>query len=249
MGRFRLDLAGGVLTHDDKAAALGPRGVAVLAALVEHAGEYVSKSRLLDAGWPGAVVEEGNLAVQIAAIRRILAADGGERWIETLPRRGYRFVGPVKKLTGEEAVGPPARRSNLPAALSSFIGRERELVEIKRLLPGKRLVTIQGAGGIGKTRIALQTAAEVVDAYRDGVWIAELGSIREPALVATTVAQVLGLAEKTSKSSEDSLLAYLKSRDVLLVLDNREHVISACASLVDSILRQAKEVTIVATSR
>src|SRR5690349_7823711 len=249
MGRFRLDPASGVLTHDDKATALGVRGVAVLAALVEHAGEYMSKSRLLDAGWPGAVVEEGNLPVQIAAVRRILAADGGEHWIETLPRRGYRFVGPVKKLTNDWPVSPVTRRSNLPAPHTSFVGRERELVELKRLLPAKRLITIIGTGGIGKTRLALQVAAEVVDAYRDGVWLAELASIREPALVPTTVGQVLGLTEKTSKPSMDSLLTHVRSRQILLFLDNCEHLIDACARLVEAVLREAKAATVIATSR
>ena len=249
IGSFRLDPDVGVLTTNGSPTALGRRAVAVLAELVDHANEYVPKERLLEAGWPNAVVEEGNLPVQIAAIRRVLAGSGGEHRIETLPRRGYRFVGPVKKLTGQRPTASSIPRSNLPAALTSFIGRERELVEIKRLLPGKRLLTIQGAGGIGKTRLALQVAAEVVDAYRDGVWLAELGSIRDPGLVSTTVAQLLGLAEKSSSSSTEGLCAYLKSRQVLLVLDNCEHLIDACARLAEAALRGAKELTIIATSR
>ena len=249
IGSFQLDPAGGVLTINGRPAALGGRAVAVLAKLVEHASEYVSKERLLDAGWPDSVVEEGNLPVQIAAIRRALASWGGEHWIETLTRRGYRFVGPVKRLTNDRPSASSAPRSNLRAVLTSFIGRERELVEVKRLLPLKRLVTIQGAGGIGKTRLALQVAAEVVDAYRDGVWLAELGSIRDPALVSTTVAQLLGLVEKSSTSSTEGLCAYLKSRQLLLVLDNCEHLIDACARLAEAALRAAKELTIIATSR
>jgi len=249
IGSFQLDPEGGVLTRDGKPAALGRRAVAVLAKLVEHASEYVSKERLLDAGWPESVVEEGNLPVQIAAIRRALASAGGEHWIETLSRRGYRFVGPVKKLTNDRPSASSTPKSNLPAVLTSFIGRERELVEIKRLLPGKRLVTILGAGGIGKTRLALQVAAEVVDAYRDGVWVAELGSIGDPALVAITVAQLLGVADKPGQSATESLCAYLKSRQLLVVLDNCEHLIEACARFADTVLREAKEVTIIATSR
>jgi predicted ATPase/DNA-binding winged helix-turn-helix (wHTH) protein len=249
IGSFRLDPEGAVLTMNGKPTALGRRAVAVLAELVEHANEFVSKQRLLDAGWPHSVVEEGNLPVQIAAIRRALAADGGEGWIETLTRRGYRFVGPVKKLTSDWRTATPNLRSNLPAALTSFVGRERELVEIKRLLPSRRLVTILGAGGIGKTRLALQVAAEVVDAYRDGVWVAELESIQHPTLVSTTVAQSLGLAEKSSASPIERLCAYLKSRQLLLVLDNCEHLVDACARLASAVLRAAKEVTIIATSR
>ena len=125
----------------------------------------------------------------IQQIRRALRDDPRTpRFIETIPRRGYRFVGPVSELSANRPAGL-TRRSNLPEALTSFIGRERELVEVKRLLPNKRLVTILGAGGIGKTRLALQVAAEVLDAYRDGVWMAELAAIRDPSLVPATVTQ------------------------------------------------------------
>ena len=171
IGPFRLDAEAGVLTKTGVPVALGSRGVAVLTTLVRRRGEYVQKGSIMDAAWPGIVVEESNLAVQISAIRRALAqAPGGKHWIETLARRGYRFVGPVVEIApGQQPTLPGSQRSNLPEAQTSFIGRERELVEIKRLLPGTRLLTLVGAGGIGKTRLALQAAAEVVDAYRDGV--------------------------------------------------------------------------------
>ena len=179
LGPFRLDSEAGVLTKAGVPMALGSRAVAVLTALVERANEYVPKASLMDAAWPDVVVEESNLAVQISAIRRVLSqAPGGERWIETLARRGYRFVGPVTALPDAlpQGAAPESRRTNLPEPLTSFIGRERELVEIKRLLPGNRLLTLVGIGGIGKTRLALQVAAEAIDAYRDGVWFVELGA-------------------------------------------------------------------------
>ena len=191
IGPFRLDSEVGLLTHAGVPVALGPRAVAVLTALVEHANEYVAKGRIMDAAWPGVVVEESNLAVQISAIRHVLAQElGGERWIETLSRRGYRFVGPMTELPAKQpqATGDGIQRTNLPEPLTSFIGRERELVEIKRLLPGKRLLTLVGVGGNGKTRLALQVAAEVMDAYRDGVWLVELASITDASLVTPSVA-------------------------------------------------------------
>src|SRR5947207_2019447 len=141
IGSFRLDPDRGVLSRQGLATALGPRAVTVLAALVDRANRYVTKAELFDAAWPNAVVEEGNLAVQIAAIRRVFAEEGAERWIETLPRRGYRFVGPVRKLTIPAPTTPGVPRSNLPPALTSFVGRERELVGLKRFLSTKRLVT------------------------------------------------------------------------------------------------------------
>jgi DNA-binding winged helix-turn-helix (wHTH) protein len=100
IGPFQLDPEAGILMRDGMPTVLGPRAAAVLKVLVERAGKYVSKDALIDAAWAGLVVEEGNVAVQVAAIRRVLAeTPGGERWIETLPRRGYRFVGPVTELT------------------------------------------------------------------------------------------------------------------------------------------------------
>jgi predicted ATPase/DNA-binding winged helix-turn-helix (wHTH) protein len=251
-GPFRLRPEAGVVTRDGMPCALGTRGVAVLTALVEHANEYVSKASLMDAAWPGLVVEENNLAVQVSAIRHVLAnTPGGERWVETLPRRGYRFVGPVTKLSDDLASDIPDRnrRSNLPEQLTSFVGRERELVDIKRLLPGKRLLTVIGVGGIGKTRVALQVAAEVIDAYRDGVWLVELASINDPALVPASLAQPLGVQEKAGTPLVQTLCVHLKSRKLLLILDNCEHLLEACAALANAVLRTAAQVTIIATSR
>ena len=137
IGPFRLDSAAGVLTKAGVPMALGARAVAVLTTLVKRTNEYVPKGSIMDAAWPGVVVEESNLAVQISAIRRVLSqVPGGEHWIETLARRGYRFVGPVTELPDDRQDPSSSKRSNLPEPLTSFIGRERELVEIKRLLPG-----------------------------------------------------------------------------------------------------------------
>lgn len=252
LGPFRLDPEAGVLTHAGLPTPLGERGVAVLTALVKMPNEYVRKASILDAAWPGVVVEENSLAAQISAIRRVLAkAPGGEHWVETLTRRGYRFVGPVSELRGSvprgETDGRP--RSNLPEPLTSFVGRERELVEIKRLLPSSRLLTVVGVGGIGKTRFALQVGSEVMDAYRDGVWLVEFASIADASLVPTSVAQVLGVHEKSGTPLAHMLCAYLKSRKLLLIFDNCEHLHDACATLADAILRAAKEPTIIATSR
>ena len=250
IGPFRLDPEAGVLSRDGAPTALGARAVAVLKTLVEHANEFVPKGRILDAAWPNLVVEEANLAVQIGAIRRVLANAGGERWIETLAGRGYRFVGPVTKAASDRSPdGGRAQRPSLPEALTSFIGRERELAEIKRLLPGKRLLTLVGAGGVGKTRLALQFVGEVADAYRDGVWLVELAPVADPVLVPQTVAAVLGLKEQPGKSLTQTLTEYLASRHLLLLVDNVEHLLVACAQLADALLRQCPHIVLLATSR
>jgi predicted ATPase/DNA-binding winged helix-turn-helix (wHTH) protein len=252
IGPFRLDPGAGVLTQAGLPMALGARAVAVLTVLVQSPNEYVRKDRILDAAWPGVVVEENSLAAQISAIRRVLArVSGGEQWIETLARRGYRFVGPVSEIgdSGAPGVGSGRKNSNLPEPLTSFIGRERELVEIKRLLPGTRLLTLVGVGGIGKTRLALQVAAEVTDAYRDGVWFVDLGPLTDADLVSSAVAQALGVREAAGTPLLDTLRAQVKGRALLILLDNCEHLLEGCAPLADALLRSAPKLSIIATSR
>jgi len=251
IGPLQLDAETRVLTHAGTPMALGARGVAVLAVLVSRANEYVSKAAIIDAAWPGLVVEDGNLPVQISLIRRTLAlVPGGDGWIETLARRGYRFVGPVVEI--DRRAGPAASdrgHTNLPQALQSLIGRERELAEIKQLLPRTRLLTLTGTGGIGKTRLALQVAAEVRDAYRDGVWFVDLAPLVDPALVPNALARVLGLVESAGQPLIKTLSEYLRAREILLILDNCEHVLTNVAHLAETLLRETAGVTLLATSR
>jgi non-specific serine/threonine protein kinase len=251
IGPLRLDVDAQVLIHDGTAVALGPRAVAVLTVLVSHANEFVEKSAILDAAWPGLVVEEANLAVQISAIRRALARVGGGDWVETLARRGYRFVGPVAEMAGRPAGPAPSDRprTNLPELLTSFVGRERELAEIRKHLPTLRLLTLTGTGGLGKTRLAQQAAVEMLDAYRDGVWFVDLAPLADPALVPSALAQVLQVKEPPAQSLQDALCSSLRTSETLLILDNCEHVLDACARLIAALLRETTKVTVIATSR
>ncbi len=138
---------------------------------------------------------------------------------------------------------------NLPLQLTSFIGRERELSDLRRQLRGTRLLTLTGAAGSGKTRLALQLAAEVLEHYPDGIWFLDLASLTDPALVAQTAASTLGLKEQAGRSPTDVLVEHLKSHRLLLVLDNCEHLTGACAALAGRLLRSSSEVSILATSR
>ncbi len=252
IGPMRLDPEAGVLTHAGAPLALGARAIAVLATLVGQAQEYVSKAAILDAAWPGLVVEEANLAVQISAIRRVLArVPGGESWIETLARRGYRFVGPVVAIADPRAATAALdrTRTNLPQLLTSFVGRERELAEIKQRLPDTRMLTLTGTGGIGKTRLALQAAAEVREAYRDGAWFVDLSALVDPTLVASALAQVLKVKEAAGQPLQATLCAHLRGKEVLLIVDNCEQVLAAVADLAEALLGATAKVTLVATSR
>jgi non-specific serine/threonine protein kinase len=141
------------------------------------------------------------------------------------------------------------RRHNLPAQLTSFVGRQREIDDIQQLLAGNRLVTLTGAGGCGKTRLGLAVAAGLADRFPDGVWTVDLAPLSEPTLVTQTVAAVLDVREGQSGPLIEVLSGYLRRRHVLLLLDNCEHLIGPCASLVETLLRAAPKLHIVATSR
>ncbi len=142
-----------------------------------------------------------------------------------------------------------AHPHNLPIQLTSFIGRKREIAEVKRLLGTARLVTLAGSGGAGKTRLALQVAADVIEDYTDGVWLAEFAPIGDPALVPKTVASALGVPEQPGRGMTETLVDTLGPKALLLVLDNCEHLLAACGDLAAALLRACPEVRILATSR
>jgi predicted ATPase/class 3 adenylate cyclase len=149
----------------------------------------------------------------------------------------------------------PALRSlevtpnNLPKHLTSFIGREREIEEAKELLGRTRLLTLLGIGGLGKTRLSLQIAGDVLESYRDGVWLVDLAPIRDPSIVASEAAKVLGVREEPGRPLMETVCAHLKPRNLLLILDNCEHLIKPSAELVHAILEAAPEARVIATSR
>src|SRR5579884_1260938 len=138
---------------------------------------------------------------------------------------------------------------NLPVQLTSFIGREKEMEEIKRLLSTAHLLTLTGSGGCGKTRLALQVAADRVEEYADGVWLVELAAIADLGLVPQTVAVALGVSEEPNRPLGETLANYLRPKSLLLVLDNCEHLLTACAQLADTLLRTCPKVRILASSR
>ena len=137
----------------------------------------------------------------------------------------------------------------LPAELTSFVDRRGEVAEVRRLLAGSRLVTLTGVGGVGKTRLALRAAAGLARAFPDGVWLVRLDQLHEEALVAQAVAGALGLQDRAGYAPAASLAEYLAGRQLLLVLDNCEHLVDAAAKLADQLLRAAAGLRVLATSR
>ncbi|MDE3091423.1 MAG: tetratricopeptide repeat protein, partial [Chloroflexota bacterium] len=139
--------------------------------------------------------------------------------------------------------------TNFPLQLTSFIGRERGMTEVKRLLAATRLVTLTGSGGCGKTRFALQVASDLLDTFPDGVWLVEFAAVSDPALVPQAIAAALGVRELPAHSLSDSLVQFLRAKNLSLVIDNCEHLIEACARVADQLLRACAPLRILATSR
>lgn len=139
--------------------------------------------------------------------------------------------------------------NNLPMQLKSFLGRERELAELRERLTQHRLVTIAGSGGVGKTRLALQSGADLLDSFPDGVWFADLALISDPELVSSVVAQVLGMSQREGARVDESIPQWLKRKNLLLILDNCEHLLEVTASLADAIIRHCPDVRVLTTSR
>src|SRR5690349_18784017 len=146
-------------------------------------------------------------------------------------------------------MGAATSAAGLRGELTEFVGRRAELAQVRDALAGARLVTLTGPGGIGKTRLALQVAARAGRAFRDGVWLAELTALRDPALLVAEVARSLGLPDKSARWAVASLTGYLRARQLLLVLDGCEHLADACAVMADVLLRGCPELRIIATSR
>ncbi|MBI1742496.1 tetratricopeptide repeat protein [Candidatus Acetothermia bacterium] len=175
--------------------------------------------------------------------------------VDPSPETKERYEQIVKgKVEGVEGIYPKpfvaiAVRHNLPSALTSFVGREKEIAEVKQLLSGSRLVTLTGVGGCGKTRLALRVAGDLVDEHQDGIWLVELATLTNPELVTHAVATVLGVREEPKRPLLGTLTDYLKPKQLLVILDNCEHLLTACAQLVETLLRQCPQLKILASSR
>ncbi len=140
-------------------------------------------------------------------------------------------------------------RGNLPAELNSFVGRRHELTQVRRLLAANRLVTLVGAGGVGKSRLALHAAREAARAFRDGVWLVELASLNDAVLLPRAVSEAVGLTDQTARNQTEVLASFLASRHLLLVVDNCEHLLPGCAALIADLLAAAPDLKVLVTSR
>jgi len=251
-GSFRLIPAQRVLLDDGKPLRLGSRALDILIALVEGAGETVHKDQLIARTWPDTVVDDGALRVHVAALRKALG-DGraGRRYIANNPGRGYSFVAPVTREHQHSAPATPdggTAANNLPVPLTRIVGRDDIVAALAKQLAQRRLLTIVGPGGIGKTTVAVAVAEAVTPAYKDGVWFVGLASLPDPDLVPSTVSTVLGISQ-SGATPVSGLAAWLRDKHALIVLDSCEHVIGAVAPLAEAVLKAAPQLRILVTSR
>jgi predicted ATPase/DNA-binding winged helix-turn-helix (wHTH) protein len=254
-GRFSVLPARRELLAEGRPVDLGGRAFDVLMALIEASGAVVSKDALMNRVWPDRIIEENSLQAQISALRRAFAAD--RDLIRTIAGRGYQFTGVVHTVSARAdaqatAGMPPAPSrppTNLPEPVSELIGRDAELVEILGLSAAHRLVTLTGAGGIGKTRLGYEAARSLLPRFADGVWAIELAQLADPELVAVTVATALGLELASGNPSPLSVANALRSKQLMLMLDNCEHVVDAAAQMLEALLRANPAARVIATSR
>jgi predicted ATPase/DNA-binding winged helix-turn-helix (wHTH) protein len=249
-GPFRLHPDRRLLLKGDKAVLIGTRALEILIALVEHAGELVTKDQLVSRAWPNSVVEESNLRAQVAVLRKALhGGETDEHYIAAVPGRGYRFVATTLRSGSPRAdVEAKSRKNNLPVRLTRLIGRAEVISVLGLRLQRRRFVTIVGPGGIGKTTVALAIGDDTSASHEDGVWLHDLAPLADPCLVSSTLAATLGF-RLTSHSPTEELIGLLRDRRMLLIFDNCEGMVEAAADLVEKILKNAPNVRILATSR
>src|SRR5262245_14646571 len=241
------------LTKDGAPVELSARAFDILAILLSRPNEVISKGDLLAQAWAGVNVDEGSLRFHIASLRKVLG-DGkdGARYVLTLPGQGYCFVAPVSRssIPGRSASEPLPTflQANLPGRLGTMIDREEDLEKLSSRLKADRFIPTVGSGGVGKTTVAVAVAHQVSAAFDGVALFVDLSALSDPCLVTTAVASILGLSVQSDDASA-SLIAYLRDKRLLLVLDTCEHLIEAVAKLASMILAAAPHVHILATSR
>jgi predicted ATPase/DNA-binding winged helix-turn-helix (wHTH) protein len=241
-GRFKLLKQRRELLADGQRVEIGSRIFDLLMTLIEARGGVVSKDELMSRVWPGRVVEENNLQAGISALRKALGAD--RDLVRTVAGRGYQFAHEIRELP---ALQVPRRLTNVPAPISALLCREAALGEISSLVMDHRLLTLSGAGGIGKTRLAVETARGLLGQFPDGVWIADLAPLCDPDLVPASLAVVLGMTSLDMRP--EAIATSVGTKHILLVLDNCEHVIKVAARMAEELVRAGPKVFVLCTSR
>jgi predicted ATPase/DNA-binding winged helix-turn-helix (wHTH) protein len=236
---------------------IGTRAFDLFEVLVRSAGDLVTKDELMSRVWSGAIVEESTLQVHISAIRKALGKDRG--LLKTAFGRGYRLLG-AWKIRPESTAQVPLDserpqdfiqpfRTNVPVTASALIGRTRAKQHLVDVLSAYRVVTLTGAGGIGKSVLGLEVARNLFPTYEGDCSLVELASLSDPGLLPSAVARILGLRLGGDNTSGEAVARAIGERKLLLILDNCEHIVDAAAALVEAVVRMCPRTTVLATSR
>jgi len=250
-GPYQIFPASRVVLEAGRPLRLGRRALDILLALLERAGEVVSKRELLARVWAGQDIDEGNLRVHMTALRKALGdGQNGRRFIVTVALRGYSFVEPLTASAQATPApdGGPAANHNLPPRRNRLLGREAELERLVAELPRRRCICLAGSGGIGKTSLALQAAERFIGQYAHGIRLLDLTPLQDARPLNSTLAGALGIPGLAGESLEH-ICAQVADRQMLLLIDNCEHLIEAAAQLVECLLSHAPQIHILATSR
>ena len=249
-GPFELNIGERSLKRAGEVVPIGGRAFDILAALVDKAGEVVSKVELIAKAWPDVTVEEGSLRVHLSALRKALGDRRfGTRCIENVQGRGYCFVVPVKRQADDYDQGNTSSGvSNLPPPLFRMIGRDHRVRDIRAMLKSQRLTTILGAGGIGKTTVALAVGHAVLADFAGQVFFVDLSALKDKEQVVGAVATAIGL-DPQFVDLEEALLRSLGHRKALIILDCCERLIGTAAETAGWILQRAPDISVLTTSR
>src|SRR5947209_6667628 len=250
-GPFELNVGERSLKKANQVIPLGGRAYDILIALLENAGEVVAKSELIAKAWPDVTVEEGSLRVHLSALRKALG-DGqfGNKYIANIQGQGYSFIAPVTRLPADRDRSSASEGlSNLPPALGRMMGRENVVREILGWFQTEhRLITILGAGGIGKTTVALSVGHEALADFSGAAFFVDLSTVGDKEQVIGAIASAVGLDSQFANPKE-ALLGFLRPRRALIILDSCEHLIEKVAEIADYIFRNSPNIYILATSR
>jgi len=250
-GPFELNVPERALKKANQVIPLGGRAYDILITLLENAGEVVGKAELIARAWPDVTVEEGSLRVHLSALRKALG-DGqfGHKYIASLPGHGYRFIAPVTRLpTDHDGGNASAGMSNLPPALGRMVGRENVVGEIQGWLQtDQRLITILGAGGSGKTTVALAVGHRALADFSGAAFFVDLSTVGDKEHLIGAIASAVGL-DSQLVDPKLALLNFLRPRKALSILDSCEHLIEKTAEIAGYIIQNAPDIHILATSR
>jgi predicted ATPase/DNA-binding winged helix-turn-helix (wHTH) protein/Tfp pilus assembly protein PilF len=251
-GLFELSSRERVLWREGLQLPLGSRALDILVYLAERPGAVIPKKELIDHVWSGVAVEEGTLRVHVAAIRKALC-DGrsGNRYIANIKGKGYSFVGTVVRFEDGKDGGSnrPNFRGRLPAQPLMLIGREAAVRSLRDLVSAYRVVTLTGPGGIGKSSLAIEAGHGILGDFQERGCLVELASLADEDLVPSAVANVLGMKLLGRAIAAEAVAQAIGNANLLLILDNCEHVIGAVAELVEAVVRFCPRVHMLATSR